>query len=364
MGRVAPWVPVRFRMFRFTLACILLEISALYGTFLLSDFVLLCNTIEIKQEQLGAEETVKKLELKKIKLQWRKILTVLFLVAIILGITQCFTFNGVNGIRQAITNNDVLSNVYYITQIFTSVAVVVGGIVGVWQYSLTSRAERAKMNTDCIQRAIDLAEYYKNNILKKYVVVQYVYKQSGLMDIVHKINSKDLLNFDKKELYELLTKADINEIEKIRETDTFIRTVIEADKIYNLNFNLEKNAKIEKNVENGEVAFTIQKGIIIQKFMGNIVTEILNNLEYFAMHFTHETADESVVYQSLHQTYLIMVYVLYYNIAIMNEMDASKYYTNVIELYKNWNIKDEAEKKERVNAVRGYTSKGNVAKKI
>lgn len=98
--------------------------------------------------------------------------------------------------------------------------------------------------------------------------------------------------------------------------------------------------------------------------MGNIVTETLNNLEFFAMHFTHGTADESVVYQSLHQTYLDIVYVLYYNIAVLNELENSKYYTNIIELYKIWKKRDAEEKRKRADLARSHTMKGSVASKV
>ena len=57
------------------------------------------------------------------------------------------------------------------------------------------------------------------------------------------------------------------------------------------------------------------------------------------MHFSHNAADSSVVYQSLHQSYIEMVEALYYFIAIMNTDSIDKFYTNVISLYGKW--KDE-----------------------
>lgn len=311
---------------------------------------------------------MKKIDLKKIikRIQffWRKFVTISALILLVMGLKYCFEVNHAINVRQALTDNDILCNIYYITQIFTSLIVVSGGLVAVWQYSLTSRAERIKINTDCIQRAIDLAEYYKNNILEKYVVVQSVYDESGLMDIVKKINRNNMINFDNNELHNLLSESDIEEIKKIRESDKFLNAVIQADEIYNLGFNFERSARIEKNKETDQITVTIKKGIVTQKFMGNIVTEILNNLEFFAMHFSHETADESVVYQSLHQTYLKIVHVLYYNIAILNDMGDSKYYTNVIDLYRKWDAKDKQEKSDKSNAFHNCTSKGNTVPKI
>ena len=139
---------------------------------------------------------------------------------------------------------------------------------------------------------------------------------------------------------------------------------MQADEIYNLNLNIDKVAKVKVNDEKKEATISLNRSVIIQKFMGNIVTESLNNLEFFAMHFSHGTADESVVYQSLHQTYLMMVYVLYYNIAVLNELEGSKYYTNVIELYKKWDQRDQEEKQKKISMARNYTNKGSIVNKI
>lgn len=294
-----------------------------------------------------------------------KIISVAIIIFLCIGLYYSFVINGAKGIKSALSENLILCNVYYITQIFASLAVVIAGIFAAWQYFITSRAERVRLNTDCIQRAINLAEYYKNNILEKYIVVQYVYHRCGIYDIVNKIDRDKIIEFDKTELNNLLSIADQEKIKEIRESDEFMEAVIEADKIYNLGFKFEQAAKVIKNEEG--VVVSIKKGIILQKFMGNIVTEILNNMEFFAMHFTHKTADESVVYQSLHQTYLKIIYSLYYNIAILNDiqdLDESKYYTNAIDLYKTWITVEKKEKEAKCNAIRGHILKGNVAQKI
>ena len=71
---------------------------------------------------------------------------------------------------------------------------------------------------------------------------------------------------------------------------------------------------------------------ISSAFMNSIVTNMLNDMEYFAMHFSHETADDTVVYQSLHQTYLEIVHTVYYCIANVNKQGQSQYYTNLTVL--------------------------------
>ena len=302
----------------------------------------------------------KERKLKNTHKQRHWITILILLILSILLMMRIFILNGATTINQALTEENILCKVYYITQIIASLAVVIGGVVGIWQYTLTTNAERAKMNVDCIQRAIDLAEYYKNNILNKYLIIHFVYKQSGLLDIVKGIKRNSIVNFDKAELQELLTDSDAKRIETIRNENKFILAVLQAEKIYGLNLEIDKVAYIQKDNDKKEVILSLDKDVIIRKFMGNIVTEILNNLEFFAMHFSHGTADESVVYQSLHQTYLDMIYILYYNIAILNGMENSKYYTNVIDLYKKWSERDKKEKRNKTNSVREHTEKGTV----
>lgn len=97
--------------------------------------------------------------------------------------------------------------------------------------------------------------------------------------------------------------------------------------------------------------------------MSRVVNDLLNEMEYFSMNFTHKVADESVVYQSLHQTYMQAVEFLYYNISKNNRPDGRQFYTNVVELYKIWYKKD---KKMRDNVANGgrKINKGNFVEDI
>lgn len=92
-----------------------------------------------------------------------------------------------------------------------------------------------------------------------------------------------------------------------------------------------KCADVERAENSKENNSTVE-----QYMMSKIINDVLNDMEYFSMHFTHKVADESVVYQSLHQTYIECVQLLYYNIAVNNKTDGTQYYTNVVDLYKTW----------------------------
>ena len=295
----------------------------------------------------------------------RKTIVVVCSLLFAILIIATFMINGVCTVNGAVTNAEVLEKVYYVTQIVTAYCVVIGAIIGVWQYVLTTRAERNKLNTDCIQRAVDLAQYYKDNILSKYMVLTFVFEKTGLMKLISSIPRTGIRSFDEIELNQLLTQEQKDEINRIRSSEDFIKAVIEADKIFGLNLGIDQHAKVvEVDKEKEMFKIKIDGRVVLQKFMANILTETLNDLEYFCMHFTHETADESVVYQSLHQTYLEMVHILYYNIAVANKADGSKFYTNIIELYEKWNEREKEQRIQRSERIRETVQKGNVVQKI
>ncbi len=279
------------------------------------------------------------------------------------GVVCLFCVNRADGLQDALTNPLKLANVYYVTQIVTGMAVIIGGVIGVWQYTLTARAERVKLNVDQIQKAIDLAEYYKDNILRNFSIISYVYEGSGLLKVIEKMPKDKLEHFDEQELRDILGQEAMDRIREITASKEFIETVVSADVIYGLNLDWEKRVRLTFDDTKRTVETSLEVRSVAQKFMGTIVQDTLNDMEFFAMHFTHRTADESVVYQSLHQTFLEIVYALYYDISSINRAGCSKYYTNIIELYEVWHgraIDDEEQK----NKVRRYKQKGSSAGEI
>lgn len=102
---------------------------------------------------------------------------------------------------------------------------------------------------------------------------------------------------------------------------------------------------------------------VIITYVSNLMDELLNNMEFFALHFSHRTADESVVYQSLHQTYLEIVQYMYYDIADRNSDSASKYYTNIIWLFEVWRDKKIKQNGDRSEKSRSVQSLGTIIDK-
>ncbi len=217
-----------------------------------------------------------------------------------------------------LTNSEALGNTYYSMQIITSAFLCVGAVIGIWQYVLTARSERAKIKNEKIQRAINLAEYYKDNILPALTTYEYIFEKTGMKSILGNIDVKRMEQFDSNEWKGILSKRKRDQLRTLMKSDKFIDIVLQFT-----------DANDASKSGDGDKAYQKRK---ISSEMNNI----LNNMEYFAMSFTHGTADESVVYQSLHQTYLELVQLFYFNIAMNNKPTEAQYYTNVVELYKIW----------------------------
>ena len=236
-------------------------------------------------------------------------------------------------------SKNYLEDIYYITQILGIIFVAIGSYIAINQYIKTSKNEIDKFNNERIKKSIELAEYYKDNILGNMTIISEIYGATGILDIIKKTKGSHMENFDKHELAELLSTEDLNNIKKITDSDEYYFIIDICCYMKGINL-----INYHKDIDH--------------IFMNNIVMETLNNLEFFSMNFNYNIADESVVYQSLHKTFLEVVYLLYYNIAVNNEPGDKKLFTNIIELYNLWQKKSEETKNEELNSLRRSTQKG------
>lgn len=203
---------------------------------------------------------------------------------------------------------------YYITQIISSIFVISGVVIAIWQYYLSCMDSNRNIDVICVQKAIDLSEYYKDNILAYIAAMEYIFDNSGISEIFSKIDKSNIEHFDQKELFIYIKDEDRDKLKKIQNTVKFSEVIANANAIYNLGLNDELIKLCRKH----DCTKFEQKQI--STFLGKLITKILNNMEYFSMHFTHNVADETVVYKSLHQTYIKLVKMLYYHIAIKNPL--------------------------------------------
>ena len=288
-------------------------------------------------------------------------------VFLVLSILVYIIYRGLNvfeikNLNELYLHRTALENINHILQIVASVVMIIGVVIAVWQYVLTARCERIKISNERVEKAVQLSEYYKNNILSNVSALRYVFKESGVADSLGKIKPADMVNFDSVELNDKLSPADIKELVQIMKSEKMAEIILYVDQVYNLNLDVVKYIDVSDEKE-GEKKISVNKEGVLRQFMSQIVNDLLNNMEYFAMNFTHKVADESVVYQSLHQTYIEAVQLLYYDISKNNKPDGRQFYTNVVELYKTWYNKSR-EKREVVARGGRSISKGSSAKDI
>mgnify|MGYP006922018582 FL=1 len=129
--------------------------------------------------------------------------------------------------------------------------------------------------------------------------------------------------------------------------------------------NLNIRASKEEHMISGkkETLIKIDTKSVSVAFMSNLINLVLNNMEFFALHFKHKTADESVIYQSLHQTYISYLPYLYYYIAKANSDPSEKLYTNVIWLYGEWTNTKHKKNIEHAEKCDSIISEGTIIKK-
>lgn len=234
------------------------------------------------------------------------------------------------------TETGFVETLYYTSQIGSSFFVISGVLIAVWQYCVSDKSAKSNLDIIQVQRAIDLSEYYKDNILNYIPAIRYVFKEVGILQMFDRINSRDMKDFDALELSRLLTKDQILTLQKIQDSDAFTKAILEANAIYNLKLHFLTYEVASNTSEGASKTIKIDKHSIVVAFLANLLDATLNNLEYFALHFHHNTANQTVVYQSLHQTFLENIPYLYYHIANRNVDPSNKLYTNTIWLYNEW----------------------------
>ena len=193
--------------------------------------------------------------------------------------------------------------------------------------------ERSKKEAAC-----ELAKYYAKNIIDKYADISVVFETAGITEMIRKaFPLRKLEEFDKEELLRFLEKAGISiqDLEsKLNNIDpmAIFRARVsracseeERDRAFNSYTKLDEQGKLQ-----------IVNGQFLQSDFDNEVYGLLNELEWFAMNCKYGLADEELLYQSLHQTFLSTVWMLYFSISKRNVGNEDKLYTNLSWLFLKW----------------------------
>ena len=223
-------------------------------------------------------------------------------------------------------------NTSLIVNIIMAVIALVSAVFAVLTYN--HQRNRSKKAEAC-----NLAAHYAKIILEKNSFISSVFAETGIDQFIKQnIDYGEIRDFDYSEMKRLLEKKNLT-------CDEFIKRVYNVDPFVILNCRIARAHNpierdltafdyIEVNKDTGEQKLRNEK-FLLGDFLQEL-TELLNQLEWFGMNFQYEVADEALLYQSLHKTYLSMVWMLYPRISYSNVNNEDKLFTNIIWLFDKW----------------------------
>lgn len=213
------------------------------------------------------------------------------------------------------------------------------------QTNIQKKDLEMRINYQKREKAIEMAKVF-SELIDKTILVSEVLKN---LEAINKINISDsdynhLNYFDEDELKKLFDEDDLGKIKsEINIENIGLEKYISAYAITgDSSLNKFKDEIIflinEKFLRNEKTKQEYDKmDIIIKREFSKTMVELLNQLEWFSMHFMSDIAGEKTVYQSLHQIYLKTIKLYYPHIAYLNRKGIKdKYYCNIIGLYVKW----------------------------
>lgn len=222
----------------------------------------------------------------------------------------------------------------WISAIMDTLMFVVAAVSAWYAY----RAYRHQKDRSRKESACNLAKYYANNIIGKYSDITTVFRTAGITDMIQSIfDMRDLQEFSKEELAEFLDESKIS-------LEDFEKKLVEIDPKYLLGVRMSRSCSEDDRIRtissytisDNNGGYKIVNGEYLQSDFTQEISDLLNELEWFAMNCQYDLADEELLYQSLHQTFLSTVWMLYFFISVRNVNNEDKLYTNVIWLFLKW----------------------------
>ena len=200
------------------------------------------------------------------------------------------------------------------------------------------------------ENSFKLTQYYINNIIPQMSVILAVFKSIGVESILkNRLKNQVLSDFDKEEFQLIFEKTTIQDLcDMIKKTKLeVLLPVLNIDRS-KLPGCLEcdyheylKCNNVVKNKKQDEERSESYRKLLVSRFFA-MLTDTKNEIEYFSMYFNSNLAEEEVIFDSLHQTFIDFVRMLYPFIAMHNtkSVHGRKYFSNTIELYKRWSLKE------------------------
>lgn len=230
------------------------------------------------------------------------------------------------------------------------IAIVITAIWAIYQFD-KSIARRQQ------EKAAEIAKIFSQDLLMKCKILGNVILDSGIDSLfkLEELDYREFKNFDRSEIYNIY--SDDTMIIKLKEKLFSLKT----QQIY-LHY-LEQNISLKPlkdfttySEEESKKLFVLDNCNMPFKFY-QLVSSVLNELEYISMYIASQSAGSKYVYQSLHQMFLRTVKLLAPIISMQNKDYSDKYYTNIIHVYNEWsnlreiNVKKEKKKKDKANKI-------------
>lgn len=151
-----------------------------------------------------------KIQASNLKKYKRKIITATIIIISVALICSPFFVKNISLVHDGAGKFEIAE---CIAQILAALFVIVGTFIAVWQYYISSKSEIIRLETDKVQKAIDLSEYYKENVLYLYTIIRTVYQKSGIFDFLQKEKNR-MQNFDAEEMHEIFSQNDLDVLQK------------------------------------------------------------------------------------------------------------------------------------------------------
>lgn len=231
-------------------------------------------------------------------------------------------------------NGQTLSYIGTAFQIITNFFVIISVIFVGYQAWMYRRDYNERIRSSSVEKAANLSKFYADNIIFPYSQLFTYYQKIGVLDIINRIKLSDMSEFSNDELRKILSSGELAEYDqKFKNVDPSVIIITKfMHKSIDFTTYIELSSQCKDcNPEDSKIF----NHHLINEFETEAV-QLLNNLEYFAMNFNDDIANEETVYQSLHQTYLQVVKMSYIRIARLNKSKSDEYYTHIIELFTRW----------------------------
>lgn len=282
-------------------------------------------------------------------------------------------------------SQEFINSVQIITNVLTSLGSIAtcGSIIFLYKQLKLAKSQIQDSKNEFItsteymekNKAIELAQFYATELVSNISIISSLFNFVRAEQIItDKLDRKQLKNFDVHELLEFFNSAEIKLIDKrLQEISNphiykckLTLNILSKGEAYDRKLLLQL-ADIEKQLKEGKLEsdktpfdyiksdkYMPDEILSLKSYYHNIdssyiellIVDTLNALEAFCMHFNNGVADEEVIYQSLHQSFLGIIKLLYFKIASKNQLGKDKYYINIIQMYNRWNdrYKEQTEK--------------------